>query len=91
MDQKKCERKLLDLLEQAVEVYHQYNQNGCHLSLCFCDGVYSVEDALRDKSGEYYDDWNKRHSIYITKFADGRIKNTQEWAEYFKDYGGDSE
>lgn len=86
MTRKKCEKKLLHLLEKAVEIYHEYNPAGVHLGLCYVDGNLNVMDAIRGEDGQYIDstqDWNGAHTIYADKNSDGRIWYGKDWAKMF--------
>ena len=45
MTRAECERKLIELAEQAVKIYHEYNPNGGGVSIStFRDGYISVSD-----------------------------------------------
>jgi len=51
MTRAECERKLIELAEQAVKIYHEYNPNGGGVSIfTHRDGYISVSDleTMRD-------------------------------------------
>lgn len=76
-----CEGLLLDLLEVAYSVYKCYNPKGSNLTMTCYNGQFSVSDNMTDENGNFINckNYDKAHSVYITKFADGHILNGSDW------------
>lgn len=85
MTRKQCEMMLVNIMELAYSVYKCYNPKGENLSLVNYNGQININDALTDSEGNFIDtaDYDNAHSVYITKFADGRILNGSDWRRLF--------
>ena len=82
MTRAECERKLIELAEQAVKIYHEYNPNGGGVSIStFRDGYISVSDIEVD-----HDPDNPEESKIVAWTLEG-AKN-QEGEIYSMDYDG---
>ena len=86
MTRPQCETLLLNLLELAFSVYKCYNPDGHNLSLVVFkdpnnEDQFNISDALTDENGDFIDpaDYDNAHSVYITKFGDGSIKDGSDW------------
>jgi hypothetical protein len=72
MTRAECERKLIELVEQAVKIYHQYNPNGGRLHIsAFEDGYISVSDI------ETVDDPANPGNVKIANWTLDGAKNSE--------------
>lgn len=85
MTRAECEKKLLDLAEQAMKVYREYNPDGSGIMLHSYDQYIAIYDVLDTDA-----DVEVSHSIDAMRFATGKeyhrdlesrgLKNEdQEW------------
>lgn len=49
MNRKECEKKIIDLMIQIDEVYHEYNPDGKYLSLAIVDGAIMADNGTHDE------------------------------------------
>jgi hypothetical protein len=72
MTRAECERKLIELAEQAVKIYHEYNPNGGRLHIStFEDGYISVSDL------ETVDDPDNPGNVKIANWTLDGAKNPE--------------
>ena len=70
MTRQECERKLIELAEQAMQIYRQYNPNGEEISIYrHRDGYISVSDITLDPDTQEISCW----TLEGVKNADGEI------------------
>lgn len=74
MTRQQCEAKLIDLMQQAMEAYQEYNPCGNHLSMFCFNGQINVMDFMYDAEGNSTD----AHTIDVAKFEDGTIWSDKE-------------
>jgi len=80
MTRAECEKLLLTLTEQALEILHMYDPEAKWLSLTENDGHINISAMKRDTEvgkGLMEDSF----AVHVTKFKDGDIWGTEEWAE----------
>ena len=87
MTRAECEMKLLEVMEMATAIYKEYNPNGNNLSMSNYSGQISISDALEDENGNFINPKNyfEAHSVYLTKFADGKINTGADWGRIFRE------
>jgi len=95
MTRAQCETLLLNILELAFSVYKCYNPDGENLSLTvykdqYNNDQFNISDALTDENGDFIEpaDYDNAHSVYITKFSDGKIKTGSDWRRIMMFGGG---
>lgn len=90
MTRAQCETLLLQIFEFAFSLYKTYNPNGDNLSMYKYGDSISISDNLTDENGNFIDprNYDKAHTVYITKFDDGKTINGSEWRRLFG-IGGD--
>lgn len=72
MTRAECERKLIELAEQADRIYREFNPGGNGIMICtFRDGCISVSDAEVDSATHEFVNW----TIEAAKHQDGIIRS----------------
>lgn len=70
MTQLECELALIKKLEEAVEIYKQFNPDGNHLSIFWMGDTYHVTGY----TGEYDENGYALTDVNATKFTDGTYR-----------------
>lgn len=61
MEREECERKILELIKQACEVYFEYNPSGTYLKIAAVDGTIMFNNAY------FMEDWRKPLDAFLNE------------------------